>query len=243
MDTPTWVNPANSSAPAAVSEANVDAGVTSPTGAAGQNGQGHSSRKSGCILSMLSILNVGLATMMTALGVLTILHIHSIGKTSYAPSGFDGGDDDQGGGDGSGGSSSGGSSSGQKESYSISEPFLAFYMILFAVLLFLYEMMYWTPLEALNINIRKNFGFMYGLRGKGLYLVFVGCLCFGLGKDASVKFLNYLTGICWFLGGVGHVFLYCTNAELAADYSPASVAGTSLSQKAFGEAPPDDNVV
>mmetsp|Transcript_7339 Transcript_7339/g.17901 ORF Transcript_7339/g.17901 Transcript_7339/m.17901 type:complete len:239 (+) Transcript_7339:229-945(+) len=238
MDTPTWVNPANSSAPSAVSEANVDAGVTSPTGAAGQNGQGHSTRKSGCILSMLSILNVGLATMMTALGVLTLLHISSIGKTSYAPSGFDGDDDQAGDGSSSGSSSS---SSTQKESYAISEPFLAFYMILFAVLLFLYEMMYWTPVESLNDNIRKNFGFMYGLRGKGLYLVFVGCLCFGLGKDASVKFLNYLTGICWFLGGVGHVFLYCTNAELAADYSPT--ASSSSSKKSFGQAPPDENVV
>lgn len=204
--TPDWVNPANTPAPA-VSEVPVDPGVTSPTGTGGQNGQGHNSSKHLCFLSMMSILNIGLATLMTALGVLTILHIHNLQAD---------------------------------ETYIISEPFLAFYMILFAVLLFMYEMMYWSPLEKLNNNMRKNFGFLYGLRGKGFYLIFCGCLCFGLGKDASVKVLNYVTGISWLLGGIFHVFVTCSKPEVAADYAPPAFRS---SKAGFGEAPLDENAV
>jgi len=43
-------------------------------------------------------------------------------------------------------------------------PFLASYMILFAVLLFFYELMWWMPVPKINIMLRKNFGFMYVLR-------------------------------------------------------------------------------
>ena len=81
----------------------------------------------------------------------------------------------------------------------LSEPFLAAYMVLFALLLFIYELMWWSPAKKLNKNMRKNFGFMYGLRGKGLYLIFVAFLCFGLGKEAKVKILNYVTAAS-FLG-------------------------------------------
>ena len=170
---------------------------------------------------------MGLAAMMTALGVLTILNIHKLGEVTVPHY-----DDDA----AAAAAEATAAANAKEETYLVSEPFLAVYMILFAVLLFLYELMYWSPLEALNANIRKNFGFLYGLRGKGLYLIFVGCLCFGLGMDATVTVLNYATGICWFLGGIGHIFLYCTNPELAAEYSPPG-------GKAFGTPPADENVV
>lgn len=237
---PDWVQPSNTPAPV-VSESNVSPSVTA--GAAntgGQNGQGASRQKSGCVLSLLSILNIGLAAMMTALGVMTILHVHNLGKpassSSSSSAGYDGDDaaatDD-------GGSGSSGSSGGSSDSFAYSEPFLAVYMILFAVLLFLFEFMYWSPIESLHVIIRKNFGFLYGLRGKGFFLIFVGFLCFGLGRDSSVVLLNYFTGICWFLGGCLHVFVYCTKPDVAADYAPVYNA----SGKAFGNAPRDENVV
>lgn len=131
----------------------------------------------------LSVLDMGLAVMMGALGVLTILEVNKVGI---------GGD--------------------------FSEPFLAAYMILFALLLFMYELMWWTPLPGVNKAMRKNFGFLYGLRGKGLYLIFVACLCLGLGKDAAVKKLNWATGVTFLAVGCLHWFVICFHPELAGQY-------------------------
>lgn len=213
--TPDWVNPANTT-PAVVSDANVDAGVTAATG--GQNGQGSIRGKNACLLAGLSLMNMGLAAMMTALGVLTILSIHNGTSSTCAE-----GEED--------------CTINKTMTGGFSEPFLAFYMILFAILLFLYEFMYWTPLEKLNENMRKNFGFMYGLRGKGFYLIFVGCLCFGLGKEMSVRILNYFTGISWLLGGCLHVFITFSKPEVALEYIPPG------SRKSAELPVQDDNVV
>ena len=100
----------------------------------------------------------------------------------------------------------------------LSEPFLASYMILFAVLLFMYELMWWTPMPLVNKALRKNFGFLYGLRGKGLYLIFAGCLCLGLGKDASVKTMNWATGIAFLVVGLLHWSVVCFYPEIALKY-------------------------
>uniref|UniRef100_A0A7S4EE86 Uncharacterized protein n=1 Tax=Pseudo-nitzschia australis TaxID=44445 RepID=A0A7S4EE86_9STRA len=153
--------------------------------------------KSNCLLGLLSVFNIGLAALMTVLGVLTIIQVHLTGIND------------------------------------LSEPFLAFYMILFAVLLFLYELMWWSPMKKLNKDMRKNFGFMYGLRGKGLYLIFVAFLCFGLGKDAKVAILNYCTGASFLAGGLLHMFVIFFRPETAMVYQ-APTAGlepesTSLS--------------
>jgi hypothetical protein len=106
----------------------------------------------------------------------------------------------------------------------LSEPFLASYMIMFAILLFVYELMWWSPIPSMNKSLRKNFGFLYGMRGKGLYLIFVGCLCLGLGRDASIKELNYATGAAYLFGGLLHYFVICFHAELALTYQ-APTAG------------------
>jgi len=209
---PDWVNPSNTT-PAVVSDANVDTSVA--TG--GQNGQGSIREKNGCLLASLSIMNIGLAAMMTALGVLTILNIHN-GKSSACAEGEEN------------------CKMNKSMTGGFSEPFLAFYMILFAVLLFLYELMYWSPLEKLNDNMRKNFGFMYGLRGKGFYLIFVGFLCFGLGREMSVRLLNYFTGISWLIGGCLHVFITFSKPEVAQEYQPPG-------SRKFAEVPVQEDAV
>ena len=158
---------------------------------------------------MLSLLNMGLAVMMAALGVLTIIAVHKGGVQQAAT------DDDA-----AGGNNNNNNNNRAYNKYDLSEPFLAFYMILFAVLLFCYELMWWSPLTALNDNMRKNFGFMYGLQGKGLYLIFVAFLCFGLGADARVLILNYFTGISFLLGGCLHIFVVCYKPDVAAEYQP-----------------------
>jgi len=181
---PSWVNSQNNAATTTVSDANVDQGVTVAT-ADGTNGHGSLKGKGGCVLCMLSILNMGLAVLMSFLGVLTIIRVHQYGIEI------------------------------------LSEPFLAFYMILFAVLLFLYELMWWAPSTKINDDMRLNFGFMYGLRGKGLYLIFVAFLCLGLGKEAKVAILNYFTGVAFLIGGLLHIFVVCYRPEIAGEYQPS----------------------
>ena len=133
---------------------------------------------------------MGLAAMMSALGVLTLISIKENGLVELA------------------------------------EPFLASYMILFALLLFFYELMWWSPMPKINKGLRRNFGFLYGLNGKGLYLIFVACLCLGLGKDASVKALNYATGAAFLGGGCLHIFIVCMRPELASKYYAPTVGLT-----------------
>lgn len=45
-----------------------------------------------------------------------------------------------------------------------SAAFLAVYMIIFAALLGTYEVMYWVGIPWINKILRKNFGFLYGLK-------------------------------------------------------------------------------
>jgi COPI associated protein len=104
----------------------------------------------------------------------------------------------------------------------LSEPFLAAYMVMFAILLFVYELMWWRAMPGLNKSLRKNFGFLYGLRGKGFYLIFVAFLCLGLGKEASVSTLNWATGIAYMAAGCFHIFLVCANPLASAEYIAAS---------------------
>ena len=121
----------------------------------------------------------------------------------------------------------------------LSEPFLAAYMVLFAALLFAYEAMWWSAVPWVNKSLRKNFGFLYGLKGKGLYLIFVACLCLGLGKDAKVKTLNYATGAAFLGGGCLHWFVVCAYPELAQTYV-APTAGLGGDEP---ELPTAENVV
>ena len=84
------------------------------------------------------------------------------------------------------------------------EYFVAGYMVLFALLLFLYELMWWCTIDKLNHSIRKNFGFLYNVQGKALYLVFVACLCIGIDAQTlgNKAWLRWVTGIGWGACGV-----------------------------------------
>jgi hypothetical protein len=140
------------------------------------------------VLTALSIINIGLAVMMAALGVLTLINF------------------------------------ARPENNDVSIAFLAVYMILFAILLFTYEWMWWLAIPWVNKILRKNFGFMYGLKGKGFYLVFVAFLCLGLGGDNSVKALTWATGISYLVFGVLHVFITCSHPTISLKYQ-APTAG------------------
>lgn len=104
----------------------------------------------------------------------------------------------------------------------LATPFLATYMILFALLLFIYELMWWVPVPHINKTLRKNFGFMYGLKGKGLYLIFVAFLCLGLMDESSqtIKILGWATGIAFLASGLLHFFLILSNPDFVDYYKP-----------------------
>ena len=100
--------------------------------------------------------------------------------------------------------------------------FLSVYMCIFASLLFSYELIFWTSIPKLNVMYRKNFGFLYGLKGKGLFLVFIAFLTLGLlgENESGVEGLDWGTGICWLTGGLVHLFVSCTMPEVNKAYKP-----------------------
>eukprot|EP00980_Cylindrotheca_fusiformis_P014809 scaffold4026_cov117-Cylindrotheca_fusiformis.AAC.44 len=187
FDEPTWVNPASNNI---TTHEEADTGGHVTADSATIEDYGNKGKRSPALMAM-SVLNVGLAIMMAALGVLTLIEVHS-----------------------------------SKSVKDLSEPFLATYMIMFALLLGVYEVMWWTPFPIVNKQMRKNFGFLYGLLGKGFYLIFVACLCIGLGTDARIAALNYSTGGCFMASGILHSFVVCCRPDLAVQYVAPS-AGLS----------------
>jgi len=150
----------------------------------------------------MSLVNMGLAGMMGALGITSLIF--------FAPSGSN-----------------------------FTVAFLSVYMVVFAVLLFLYELIWWQPFPGLNRTFRKNFGFMYGLKGKGLYLVFIAFLCLGMKDEgqSGVKGLDWATGIAWLAMGVFHVVISFMWPVLNQSYKPPTAGLTESSTAGAAETP------
>lgn len=110
------------------------------------------------------------------------------------------------------------------ENTNLSEIFVSIYMILFSVLLFMYELMWWKSIDVVNKNLRMNFGFLYGIKGKAGYLIFVAFLVIGLKDDVSVQFLRYMTGGCFLGTGILMLFIHFSKPELLSRYK-APTAG------------------
>lgn len=108
----------------------------------------------------------------------------------------------------------------------ISEIFVSVYMILFAVLLFCYELMWWKSIDTVNRNLRMNFGFLYGIKGKAAFLIFIAFLAIGLKDDVSVQFLRWMTGGSYLGTGILLLFLQFYRPELVSTYK-APTAGFS----------------
>ena len=98
--------------------------------------------------------------------------------------------------------------------------FIASYMILFSALLFFYEATWWCTIGSVNKMIRKNFGFMYNVKGKALYMIFAACLCIGINSSllGKMDWLRYLAGIGWFAMGVFLLVLSYTKPALFSNY-------------------------
>jgi len=88
--------------------------------------------------------------------------------------------------------------------------FVAIYLIFFALLLFLQELSEIKKMERLEFFFRRNFGFMYNILGKALFIVFIAFLCFGLGDPVA---LTYSTGFGLAIFGALQVGLYLKYPE------------------------------
>ena len=49
--------------------------------------------------------------------------------------------------------------------------FVGLYMIVFAAIIFIYEISQILPSKTLDMFMKRNFGFLYGYIGKGLFLL------------------------------------------------------------------------
>jgi hypothetical protein len=116
--------------------------------------------------------------------------------------------------------------------FDLTAAFLSAYMIIFATLLFMYEFIWWQPIASLNIVFRKNFGFLYGLRGKGFYLIFIAFLTIGLmdEHESTIRGLDWLTGIGWLTSGVLHLFVACSIPGSNELYKPPSAGLSTLAE-------------
>ena len=113
----------------------------------------------------------------------------------------------------------------------LTQAFLGVYMVIFAAILFLYELCWWQPFPSINRTFRRNFGFMYGINSKGLYLIFIAFLTLGLRgeNNTGIKGLDYATGIGWLAIGCFHMFAGCAWPDLVELYKPPSAGLTESS--------------
>lgn len=89
--------------------------------------------------------------------------------------------------------------------------FVAFYIFVFAVLLFVFEASQFTKIAALDAAYRQNFGFLYKPLSKAVFIIFIGFLFFGLKGDRALK---YACGIVTICDGIVLAGVYCKDASL-----------------------------
>jgi len=123
----------------------------------------------------------------------------------------------------------------------LAQIFVSVYMILFAFLLFFYELMWWTAIPAVNKNLRINFGFMYGVKGRAAYLIFVAFLVLGLKNDRiSIGWLRYTTGGLFLGTGIFMLVLAFSKPELLGKYEAPTAGFTG--EAATSAAPTTETV-
>jgi hypothetical protein len=64
--------------------------------------------------------------------------------------------------------------------------FQGIYMIVFAFILFFFETFSLSRVEMLDLFMKRNFGFLYGPVGKGLFTLMIGVFAFGLEEPNGV---------------------------------------------------------
>ncbi|CAM9236247.1 unnamed protein product [Chrysoparadoxa australica] len=102
---------------------------------------------------------------------------------------------------------------GNIASANLTDFFLGAYLLIFAALLFVYEMLQFGFFQGMNDALHRNFGMFYGPMGRGLYLIFVGFFNFGF-NNVKLSFSCGVTCLAW---GAFTVGLYILRPNLFID--------------------------
>ena len=91
--------------------------------------------------------------------------------------------------------------------------FVGFYMIIFALIFFSFECIQIAPekLTTLDRIFRRNFGFLYKMKGKSIFVIFIAFLNFGLETAGSIALA---TGIVLCINGGVQLICYLKWPEL-----------------------------
>lgn len=107
----------------------------------------------------------------------------------------------------------------------LQQSFLYMYMCIAAVLLICSEIVWWTPLPSLNKFLRSNFGLLYGLKGKGVFLIFmvpylVTLALLSREEDTWFSVLKWFTAAVWLVAGVIVLIFSCLVPYVDEVYEP-----------------------
>jgi hypothetical protein len=75
--------------------------------------------------------------------------------------------------------------------------YIGTYMVIFALILFVYEIGYLTKLEFVNDIVKRNFGFLFGPIGKCCYCLFISLMVFGMTQPANLVLACGISVACW----------------------------------------------
>jgi hypothetical protein len=87
----------------------------------------------------------------------------------------------------------------------------AVYIVLFGSILFCHEIHQFYPLHTVDTIVKRNFGFLFKPVGKGVFMIFIAFLNFGLTVNTK---LGLSTGICLSIVGVGYIYFYLKSPEI-----------------------------
>lgn len=83
--------------------------------------------------------------------------------------------------------------------------FLGGYMVVFAAILILYELVTMCRISFVDRFLKNNVGFMYSVYGRGAYMMFIAIICFSINDP---KDLAIATGCCVGAMGLLQIVLY-----------------------------------
>jgi len=104
----------------------------------------------------------------------------------------------------------------------IGNSFVGIYMVLFALILFVFEMGQLCSIGPVDRMMKKNFGFLYGINGKACYIVFMAILVFGLTQPKDMATACGITTGSWAPVMILYAMKFPDHFDKHAKYNPAT---------------------
>jgi hypothetical protein len=104
----------------------------------------------------------------------------------------------------------------------IGNSFVGIYMVLFALILFVFELAQLFGVGSLDKMMKKNFGFLYGINGKASYIIFMAILVFGLTQPKDMATACGITTGSWAPIMIIYALKFPDHFDKHIKYDPAS---------------------